>query len=242
MKLDALIFAAHPDDAELGVGGTIKNLTKNNFSVGIIDFTKGEMGTRGTIADRQTEAANSGKILGISYRDNFNLPDGKLKVNETSIALAIDKIREYKPTVIFAPYFNDRHPDHIAVSKIIKQAYFFSGVKNYKNTTDNIELTSFRPDKLLYYFQAYTFEPNVIIDISDFFMDKMEAIKAFSSQFYNPKSSEPETFISKPDFLEFIEARAKFFGSQIGVKYGEPFFTEEKIGFDIINYLGKNNF
>jgi len=238
-QLDVLIFAAHPDDAEIGAGGTIKKLTDNGLGVGIIDFTKGEMGTRGTTVDRELEAINSGKILGISFRSNLKLPDSKIKVNEEAISLCVEKIREYQPSMIFAPYFNDRHPDHIAVSSIIKQAYFFSGVKKYKTSINEKELSAFRPDRLLYYFQAYTSEPNIIIDISNTFEEKMAGIRAFVSQFYNPESVEPETFISKPDFLEFIEARAKIFGSQIGTKYGEPFFTEEIIGFDIINYLKK---
>lgn len=236
---DVLIFAAHPDDAEIGVGGTIKKLTDSGSSVGIIDFTKGEMGTRGTAADREREAVNSGKILGLSFRSNLELPDSKVKVNEEAINLCVEKIRKYQPSMIFAPYFNDRHPDHIAVSRIIKQAYFFSGVKKYETSINENKLPAFRPERLLYYFQAYTSEPNIIIDISNTFKEKMEGIRAFVSQFYNPKSKDPETFISKPDFLEFIEARAKFFGSQIGTKYGEPFFTEEIIGFDIINYLRK---
>jgi len=237
MKLDALIFAAHPDDAEIGAGGTVHKLTQNGFLVGIVDCTEGEMGTRGTVEDRKSESANSGKLLGLAIRENLFLPDGKIEVNETSVHLAVEKIRKYQPSIIIAPYFNDRHPDHIAVSNIIKKAYFFSGVKNYKLSSATEIFVAFRPIKLFYYFQAYTFEPNIIIDISDSFKIKMEAIKAFTSQFYNPKSTAPETFISKPDFLEFIEARAKFFGSQIGVKYGEPFFTEEKIEFDILNFL-----
>ena len=241
MELDALIFAAHPDDAEIGVGGTIKKLSADGLKTGVIDFTKGEMGTRGTESERELEASVSTKILGLTVRENFGLPDSHLKVNEKAINLAVEIIRKYKPTLIFAPFSNDRHPDHIAVSNIIKQAYFFSGVNKFSTGSEGNGFSAFRPDRLLYYFQAYTFEPNIIIDISETFAEKMEAIKAFKSQFYNPESNEPETFISKPDFLEFIEARAKFFGAKIGTKYGEPFYTEEMVKFNIINYL-RNNF
>lgn len=237
MNLDVLIFAAHPDDAELTMAGTIAKLTCNNFKVGIIDFTRGELGTRGTAETREKEAFQAAIILKLAIRENLLIPDGNISRSKENLMKVVMTIRRYKPKIIFAPYFNDRHPDHIHVSKLVKEAMFVSGLTKVKTFDREVAQEAFRPAKLFYYMQTYSFEPTFIVDISNYFDIKMKAVKAFETQFYNPKSREPETFISQPEFLSFIEARAKVYGFQIGKKFGEPFYCEEKIEFDIANLL-----
>jgi len=237
MNLDVLVFAAHPDDAELSMGGTICKLTSNNLKVGIIDFTKGELGTRGSAETRQKEAFQAAIALKIAIRENLNIPDGHIERNKDNLMKVIMEIRKYKPKIIFAPYFNDRHPDHIDASKIVKEAMFATGLSKVKTFDKEVAQEAFRPSKLYYYMQTYTFEPSFIVDVTDSFAMKMKAVKAYETQFHNPKSSEPETFISRPEFINYIESRAQFYGFQIGRHYGEPFYCEEKIEMDLLHLL-----
>jgi bacillithiol biosynthesis deacetylase BshB1 len=237
MNLDVLIFAAHPDDAELTMAGTIAKLTCNNFKVGIIDFTRGELGTRGTAETREKEAFQAAIILKLAIRENLLIPDGNILRTKENLMKVVMAIRRYKPKIAFAPYFNDRHPDHIHTSRLVKEAVFVSGLTKVKTFDKEVAQEAFRPAKLFYYMQTYSFEPSFIVDVSNYFDIKMKAVKAFDTQFYNPKSKEPETFISQPEFLSFIEARAKVYGFQIGKKFGEPFYCEEKIELDIANLL-----
>ncbi len=239
MNLDSLVFAAHPDDAELSMAGTIAKMTANNFKVGIIDFTKGELGTRGTPEIRKEEARKAGDILKISVRENLSIPDGNVSDNQENLMKVITVIRKYKPKIIFAPYFNDRHPDHIDVSKLVKRAMFQTGLNKVETFDNGTAQTSFRPAHLYYYMQTYTFEPSFIIDISDSYETKMKAVRAYESQFFDPKSKEPETFISKPNFVSYIESRAHFYGFQIRKNYGEPFYCEEDIELDLLSLLKK---
>jgi len=237
MNLDVIVFAAHPDDAELSMGGTIAKLTKNNLKVGIIDFTMGELGTRGTPEIRQKEASKATSILKVAIRDNLLIPDGNIQNNEENLIKVVTAIRRYKPKIIFAPFFNDRHPDHLDASILAKRAMFQSGLQKIKTFDKEVPQDAYRPSYIYYYMQTYTFEPSFIIDISDSFVIKMKAIKAYSSQFHNPKSKEPETFISRQDFIRYIESRASFYGFQIGKSYGEPFFCEEKTELDITSLM-----
>ncbi len=237
MNLDVLIFAAHPDDAELSMGGTIAKLTRKNYKVGIIDLTRGELGTRGSAEIRQKEAFKSAIVLKTAVRENLSIPDGGINRSKENLIKIVMMIRKYKPKIIFAPYFNDRHPDHIDVSVLVKEAMFSTGLSKLKTFDKEVLQEHYRPKKLFYYMQTYPFDPSFIVDISETFDIKMEAVKAYSSQFYNPKSTEPETFISKPDFINYIESRAHFFGFQIGKAYGEAFFCEEKIELDLSTLL-----
>ncbi len=237
MNLDVLVFAAHPDDAELSMGGTIAKLTSQNFKVGLIDFTRGELGTRGSADIRQKEAFQAALTLKIAVRENLNIPDGNIERSRQNLIKVIMTIRKYRPKMIFAPYFNDRHPDHIDASFVVKQAMFSTGLMKIKTFDKEVAQQAFRPNKLFYYMQTYTFEPTFIVDISSCFELKMKAVNSYSSQFFNPKSVEPETFISKPGFIQYIESRAQFYGFQIGRHYGEPFFSEEKIEIDPGNFL-----
>jgi len=229
MELDILIFAAHPDDAELGMGGTIAKLAAEGKSVGVIDFTEAELSSNGTVESRREETEEATKVLSIAYRKNLKVPDGKVKVNDEIVHSVISIIRKHQPKIIFAPYFNDRHPDHIGASKIVKEAVFFSGLKKIETEYSGKQQSPHRPEKLYYYMQTYEFVPSFIVDISDHFETKMKAVKAYKSQFYNPDEKGELTFISDPKFIKYLEARARYFGFQIRKEYGEPFFSEEAI-------------
>jgi bacillithiol biosynthesis deacetylase BshB1 len=240
MNLDVLVFAAHPDDAELSMGGTIANLSLNNLKVGIIDLTRGELGTRGTAESRQKEAFNAALALKVSLRENLEIPDGNIQNTKENVLKIIMEIRKYRPKIIFAPYYNDRHPDHIDASNLIKRAMFSTGLSKIKTFDKEVPQNHFRPQKLFYYMQTYTFEPTFIIDISDTFSQKMKSVECYSSQFHNPKSKEPETFISRPEFINYIKSRAEYYGFSIGKRYGEPFFCEENIELDLLTVLKKS--
>lgn len=227
-ELDALFFAAHPDDAELCCGGTISALTNAGKTTGIIDLTRGELGTRGSVKQRKIEAEHASAILGISLRENLNINDGNIVNNPANRLKIIKAIRKYRPTVLFFPHYYDRHPDHYNTHFLVKDAAFYAGLEKIKTPG----LREYRAKRNIYYMQTYAFEPNIIFDISDSFNTKMDAIRCYSSQFYSGSKSgkkEKETFISSKNFMEYIEARAKFYGFQIGAKYGEAFYTEEKI-------------
>jgi bacillithiol biosynthesis deacetylase BshB1 len=239
MTLDVLVFCAHPDDAELSMGGTIAKLAMNDLKVGIIDFTKGELGTRGTAETRQKEAFQAAIHLKVALRENLHLPDGNIAVNKENLIHVVTAIRKFKPKIIFAPFKNDRHPDHIHVSKIVKSAFFYSGLPKIKTTDKGTAQEAYRPKKIFYYMQSFPFEPSFIVDISDTYEIKMKAVKSFDTQFHNPNSKEPETFISQPRFIRYIESRSQFYGFQIGKDYGEPFFSEEATEIDMTALVKK---
>lgn len=241
MHLDVLVFSAHPDDAELSMGGTIALLSKNNLKVGLIDLTKGELGTRGTAETRQREAFNSAIVLKAALRENLEIPDGNILLSRENLLKVVMTIRKYRPAIVFAPYYNDRHPDHIDASHLIKRAVFYSGLAKIKTFSSEVPQKHYRPEKLFYYMQTYTFEPTFIVDVSETFEQKMKAIACYETQFHNPKSTEPETFISRPEFINYIRSRAEFYGFQINKKYGEPFFCEEKLELNLLNLFDKNH-
>ena len=237
MNLDVLVFAAHPDDAELSMGGTISRFTANGFKVGVVDLTKAEMSTRGDVKTRANETAEASKILKLKIRENLGFEDGNISISQNSVKKVSEIIRKYKPSIVFAPYFNDRHPDHIDVSKLIKRAVFSSGLEKLKTTLFGKSQLPYRPKKLFYYMQTYVFEPSFIVDVSEYFHIKMKSVHSFKSQFHNPVLKKEDTFISKPEFLDYVKARAEFYGFQIRKKYGEPFYCEENIEYDFLNLL-----
>ncbi len=237
MELDVIAFAAHPDDAELAMGGTIAKFAEAGFKVGIVDLTQGELGSRGTVLTRREEAHKASDILGITIRKNLYLPDGYLTDSMDMVLKAVKEIRLHRPKIIFAPYFNDRHPDHIAASSIIKKAMFFSGVHKIETRENDKLLPVYRPEKMFFYMQTYEFEPTFIVDISSTYQKKKDALGAYGTQFYKPGNTGPETFISKMNFIDYIDARARAFGFHIGKEYGEPFFSEVKLELDIVNYF-----
>ena len=239
MNLDVLVFAAHPDDAELGMGGTIIKLITSGKKIGLIDLTKAELSTRGNVKLREKEADEAAKLMKLSFRENLGIPDGDISLSDSNLRKVIVTLRKYQPKIIFAPYLNDRHPDHIDASVLIKRAMFKSGLTKYESSFKGKKQPAYRPVKLFYYMQTYTFIPTFVVDISSTFKSKMEAVMAFKSQFYTSEKKEPSTFISSKNFISYVEARAEYYGFGIGKKYGEPFFCEESIEYNFSELLNK---
>jgi bacillithiol biosynthesis deacetylase BshB1 len=230
MKLDVLAIGAHPDDIELACGGTVALCVKQGKKVGLVDCTQGELGTRGTPELRAEEAENARLILRVEKRWNLEIPDGNIEVNQVNLLKLITIIRETQPHILLIPHSEERHPDHTHTHHLCKEAWFYSGLEKIQTMYDGKPQMPFRPENYLQYMQRYEFEPSVIIDVSETFQIRLESIKAFKSQFYQSSSKERETVLSRLDFLELIEVRARFWGNKISVKYGEPFFSPVRIG------------
>lgn len=230
MKLDILAFAAHPDDAELGCAGTLALHMASGFKVGVIDLTHGELGTRGSSEIRLQEALDASKILKLAVRENLGMEDGFFEDNQGNQLKIIEAIRTYRPDIILGTAINDRHPDHGRAAELLKTAWFLAGLQRIKTIVNGKEQKAFRPQAFYHYIQSLFIQPDFIVDVSEYWDTKIEAIKAFKSQFYDPDSKEPETFISSPGFLQALEARAREFGYSIDVKFGEGFTTVRNIG------------
>ena len=229
MKCDFLAIGAHPDDVELGCGGTIIKLIAEGKTVSVIDLTEGELGTRGTAETRAEEAANAAKILGISSRENLKLKDGFLNNSEDYQLKIVEKIRKYKPEIVLANAIDDRHPDHAKAAKLVSDACFLSGLKKIETFDNDQPQEVWRPKHILHYIQWKNVVPEFVIDISGFMEQKIEACLAYKTQFYNPESKEPVTPIATKDFLESLTYRAQDLGRLSGVEYAEGFTTEKLI-------------
>lgn len=236
-KLDILAFGAHPDDVELGCGGTLIAAVAEGKKVGIIDLTEGELGTRGTASVRLKEASLAGEIIGATIRENLGMKDGFF-VNDQAHQMAIIAIiRKYQPDIILCNAPEDRHPDHGRAAKLIADAAFLSGLVKIQTTLNGVAQAAWRPTQVFHYIQSRNLTSNFVVDISAHMDEKMESILAHASQFYNPNSNEPNTFISSNSFLEFIKGRAKELGQQIGVQYAEGFISEKMIGIQSFDAL-----
>ena len=229
-KLDILAFGAHPDDVELGCAGTLLVAVAEGKKVGIIDLTKGELGTRGTTSQRLKEAQLAAEVMGIGVRENLGLADGFFENNKENQFVIIEIIRKYQPSVILCNAPEDRHPDHGRAAQLVSEAAFLSGLVKIQTSYNGQVQAAWRPTQIFHYIQSRNLTPNFVIDISAFIDKKMEAIVAHSSQFYNPNSTEPDTFISGNAFLEFVKGRAKELGHSIGVDYAEGFITQKLLG------------
>lgn len=230
MKLHLLGIAVHPDDIELSAAGTLIKHARMGQKVGIIDLTRGELGTRGTPELRLEEAADAARIMGMAVRENLGMRDGFLTNDEAHQMLLIQYIRKYRPEIVIANAIADRHPDHGKAGKLIADACFLSGLRKIETTFDGTPQTAWRPKRVYHMIQDRFTEPSFIVDVSDTHATKMEAIKAYKSQFHDPNSTEPLTYISRGGFLESIEARAMLLGKRIGVQYGEGFVSENVPG------------
>lgn len=230
MKLDILAFGAHPDDVELGCSGTILHHNSLGAKSGIIDLTRGELGTRGNADLRLKEAQNAAEILGVQVRENLFFADGFFNTDQYHLLQVIKKIRHYKPQIVLCNAMADRHPDHGRAGKLISDACFYSGLIKIKTDLDGSPQEHWRPTAVYHYIQDRYIKPDIAIDITNFMDKKTEAILAFSSQFYNPASTEPETPISGKDFLEVVKSRASDFGRPIGARYAEGFTAERFVG------------
>lgn len=234
VKLDILVFAVHPDDAELGCGGTILKHIALGYKVGVVDLTHGELGTRGSAEIRLHEAAKAAQILGLVIRENLGMPDGFFENNKQHQLQIIKVIRKYQPEIVIANAYHDRHPDHGRSSRLIEDASFLSGLRKIETCIDDIPQTEWRPKQVLHFIQDRYIKPDILVDVTDHWEKKIESIYAYSSQFYNPDwLDEPQTYISSPEFIMITEARAREFGKSINAKFAE--------GFTCKNLLGVNN-
>ncbi|MCU0415955.1 MAG: bacillithiol biosynthesis deacetylase BshB1 [Cytophagaceae bacterium] len=235
--IDVLVFAAHPDDAELACSGTIAKLVRQGKRVALVDLTLGELGTRGTPEIRLQEASASATILGLSSRHNAQFKDGYFEIDASHIQTVISYIRFFQPDIILANAPEDRHPDHGRAAQLIQRAHFMSGLTKIETSWEGLTQQAHRARKLYHYIQDRWLTPSFIVDITDTYPIKLDSIKAFSSQFYNPSNQEPSTYISSPTFLSYIEGRAIEMGHQIGVKYGEGFISSSPIGIEDVTEL-----
>ena len=236
-KIDILAIGAHPDDIELGCGGTILNEIHKGKKVGLIDLTAGELGTRGSVEKRKQESNKASKILGVDFRLNLAMKDGFIKNDENSQIQIIRFIRKYQPDVIICNAPDDRHVDHAEASKLVVSSSFLSGLVKINTKLDNNNQKPWRPNNLYHYIQWKNLEPTFVVDISQHIEKKMEAVLSYDSQFYNPKSEEPDTLISSEKFLDSITARSADFGRLIGVEHAEGFISNKLVGVKSLNDL-----
>ncbi|WP_295335319.1 bacillithiol biosynthesis deacetylase BshB1 [Flavobacterium sp.] len=229
MKLDILAFGAHPDDVELGCSGTIAKEVSLGKKVGIIDLTRGELGTRGSVEIRNQESSLAAKILGISVRENLDMRDGFFVNDEAHQLEIIKRIRKYQPEIVICNAIDDRHIDHGKGSKLVSDACFLSGLRKIETTHEGEEQLAWRPKVVYHYIQWKNITPDFVVDISDFIDKKTESILAYVSQFYSENSDEPVTPIATKNFLESIHYRSQDFGRLIGVDYAEGFTTERYV-------------
>lgn len=236
MKLDILVLAVHPDDAELGCAGVILKSVAEGKKVGIVDLTQGELGTRGTVETRYSEAAKAAELLGVSVRENLKLRDGFFKNDETHQLKVIQAIRKYKPNIVITNAMTDRHPDHGRASDLVNDSVFLSGLRRIETEEGGVVQEPHRPDLLLHFIQDYYIRPDIVIDISPYWDQKLDSIQAYKTQFFTAQhsSDEPQTYISKPQFIQIVEGRAREFGKAIQVDFAEGFTCRRILGVDDI--------
>lgn len=236
-KVDILAIGVHPDDVELGCGGTLLKHVEKGYKVGILDLTKGELGTRGSAELRMKEAEKARAYCGAAFRVNLGFKDGFVTNDEVSKIKIIEVIRACKPEIVLANAISDRHPDHGNAAKLTSEAIFLSGLIKITTKYNGKEQPRWRPRKLLHYIQDYNMRPDIVVDISGYHNSKIELIQCFSSQFFDPESKEENTPISSSDFFEFLRGRAIACGRQIGVEYGEGYTSQPYIGIDDVMKL-----
>ncbi len=241
MKLDIIAFGVHPDDVELSCAGVLLVEKKNGKKTGIVDLTAGELGTRGDGETRKQEAAHAARILGVEFRENLNMADGFFLNDETNQRKIITTLRRYQPEIILCNATADRHPDHGRSAKLVEDASFLSGLQKIETTDDGIAQEAWRSKYVLHYIQDRFLNPDFVVDITEVFEQKLEAIRAFSTQFHQEGMEGPQTYISTPDFLDSVVYRHKWFGKMIGVKYAEGFISQKQIGIRNFDALIKYN-
>lgn len=244
-KLDVLALAAHPDDVELCAGGTMCVLARDGYTTGIVDFTRGELGSRGTPEGRMREAQAAAEILGLAARENLGLPDGDIQNTAANREKLIRLVRRYRPHVALVNALEVRHPDHGNAARLSIDALYYSGLAKLETSEDDgTPQEPWRPHHVLHYMQSIEFEPTFVVDVTDVWEQRIAALQAFESQFFNPNYSdgdEPQTFISNPAFFEWVEARARVYGYRAGATYGEPLlYRHGPVGVrDLMGVLGE---
>jgi len=236
-KLHILAIGVHPDDLELGCAGTIVKHTQMGQPVGILDLTQGELGTRGTPEIRLQEAHDAARLMGVSVRENAGMADGFFQNDKEHQLKLVYYIRKYQPDIVIANALEDRHPDHGRAGKLIADACFLAGLRKIETTEDGQQQQAWRPKRIFHIIQDRFIEPSFIVDVSDTFDRKMEAIQAYKSQFHDPRSDEPVTYIAQQGFLKKIESRSLLLGQRIGAKHGEGFICENIPGITNLDAL-----
>lgn len=238
-KVDILAFAAHPDDIELSCSGTLMKHIAQGLKVAIVDLTEGELGSRGTVQTRYAEAELASKIMGVTHRENLQMPDGFFEINETNILKVITAIRKYQPQIILANALKDRHPDHGMGAQLVSKAHFLSGLLKIETTFNGEKQSHHRASQLYHYIQDDYLEPDFVVDITPFFERKKQSILAYATQFYQGENSlnGPQTPISSADFFNFLEARARDFGRIVQKTYAEGFVSSRKLGVQFLTDL-----
>jgi N-acetylglucosamine malate deacetylase 1 len=238
MKLDILVFSAHPDDAEVGCGGTILKQVAMGNKVGIIDLTRGELGTRGSAEIRAQEAMEAKRILGLEVRENLGMRDCFFTTDESHTIQVIQAIRKYQPRIVLTNAPHDRHPDHGRACQLVTNAAFISGLPQIKTELEPEPQLAWRPELVLQYIQNTYIKPDILVDITHFWVKKIACIQAYKSQFYHPESTEPAvTYISSPDFFLIHEGRAREFGKYINAPFAEGFTCQRFLGVDNLQHL-----
>ena len=238
LKLDILVIAVHPDDAELGCSGTILKQVALGQKVGIVDLTMGERGSRGSAQIRMGEAAAAAEILGLSARENLKMADAFFQNDEAHQLKVISAIRKYQPDIVITNAYHDRHPDHGRASELVETASFLAGLRKIETISDGQLQKEWRPNLLLHFIQDEYIKPDIIVDITAQWDKKLQSIRAYGSQFYNPEwQEENQTYISAPDFYPIIEARAREMGKVIGVRYGEGYLCKRVLGVESLMSL-----
>ena len=230
MKADILAFGVHPDDVELGCAGTMIASIAAGKKVAVIDLTRGELGTRGTAETRKTEAANAAKVMGLHARENLEMADGFFMYDEPNIRKVITAIRKYQPEILLCNAPDDRHPDHGRSSKLVTDAAFLSGLRKIETVFEGKQQQEWRPKYVFHYIQDRYLKPDFVFDISAHHDKKLDAILCYTTQFNSADNSEPQTYISTPDFLDTVKARALMLGKRIGVKYAEGYISSKMLG------------
>lgn len=231
-KVHLLAIGAHPDDIELGCGGTLLKHAAMGYSIGVVDLTQGELGTNGSIELRQKEADAAAVVLGLSFRENLKMADGFFQNSHQEKLKVVCALRKYQPEIVLGNTHYDRHPDHSRASQLIFEACFLSGLPKVETTVDGKKQEPWRPKALYHYIQSLHLKPDFIVDISAFWEQRLKAIHCYPSQFLNQSKNSPDTYISDPSFLRMIEARCTDFGHSIGVRYGEGFTVRRVLGID----------
>lgn len=238
MKLDILAIVAHPDDVEISFGGTLLAHQKMGFKTGVLDLTKGELGTRGTPEIREMEAAAAAEILKLSVRENLRIEDGFFQNDKATQLKVVEQIRRFQPRIVITNAIYDRHPDHGRGAELVETACFIAGLKAVKTSYEGMKQEAIRPEKLYFSIQSIASKPDILVDISDVMEERRAAVNAFKSQFHNPNSDEPETYISSKGFMTMLESRTREFGQRIGVEHAEGFNVKHFMGvkslFDLI--------
>ena len=230
MKLDILAFGVHPDDVELGCSGTLIAAVASGKQVGVIDLTQGELGTRGNAETRKKEAADAARVMGLQVRENLCMADGFFMHDETNLRKVITALRKYRPEIVLCNAPEDRHPDHGRSSKLVADACFLSGLRKIETQQDGAAQEAWRPAYVFHYIQDRYLKPDFVFDISAYHDKKIEAILCYTTQFNTTDNSEPQTYISTPDFLDTVKARALMLGKRIGVKYAEGYISHKMLG------------